>query len=108
MCIICIDCKTECECPRCPFREGKLRCWPPEITPCTICGMADDRECHDPICAVTEHFLFGGAMSNQSLSSNKDFCQICVEAAYTTNFQYQQFGMYCKKHETEHKLKSNL
>ena len=55
--------------------------------------MDDDRECVDPVCAVTEHYMLG----------DTPFCQMCVEAAHLTRFPCQQFGMYCAVHEQVHK-----
>jgi hypothetical protein len=92
MCSLCASCKTECYCPRCPHRAGKLRGWPPQVQLCSICGV-DDRDCKDPVCAVTEHYMLGDA----------PFCQMCVEAAHLTRFPCQQFGMYCSTHEQAHK-----
>jgi hypothetical protein len=95
MCSLCATCVTECYCPRCPYRKGKLRGWPPSIQPCTICGLEDDRLCADPVCAITEHFTHG----------DKLYCQICVETKYETRFLGQQMAMYCKEHEDEHKVR---
>ena len=67
--------------------------FPPEIQPCLVCSMPDDRECNDPVCAITEHFILKGDL----------YCQICVEAKYETAFPGQQIGMYCKEHEKLHK-----
>ena len=96
MCTLCADCTVECNCPRCPFRAGKMLGWPPQIQPCSVCGLDDDRLCKNAVCAVTEHFILRGEM----------FCQICVEATHATAFPRQQFGMYCKAHEAAHKSRS--
>ena len=93
MCSLCASCSTRCYCPRCPFRKGELLGWPPAIQPCIVCGMADNRECKDPVCAVTEHFLY----------TDQPYCQMCVEATHPTRFPGQQLAMYCKGHEEEHK-----
>ena len=55
--------------------------------------MDDDRDCKDPVCAITEHFMLG----------DKTYCQMCVEAKYVTRFPGQQLGMYCATHEQAHK-----
>ena len=93
MCSLCATCHFECECPRCPHRAAKLRGWPPQIQPCGVCGLDDDRECSDPVCAITEHFMLGMSL----------YCQMCVESQHETAFPSQQLGMHCKAHAQEHK-----
>ncbi len=67
--------------------------FPPEIQPCTICGMEDDRDCNQEECAIMEHCLFSGNM----------YCQICVEQEHGVAFWTNAIGMYCDEHEDAHK-----
>lgn len=89
MCDLCENCKTECDCPRCPLQEKRR-----EIQQCAICGM-DDRECKDEYCAVQEHCLFSGQM----------YCKLCVESKYGFELKMTALGMYCDEHEDAHKEK---
>ena len=93
MCQLCSTCTTMCPCPRCPFRKGRLMGFPPEIQPCTICGMEDDRNCNQEECTIMEHCLFSGDM----------YCQICVEQEHGVTFWSNAIGMYCEEHEDAHK-----
>jgi hypothetical protein len=67
--------------------------FPPEIQPCTICGMEDDRDCNQEECTIMEHCLFSGNM----------YCQICVEQEHGVAFWTNAIGMYCDEHEDAHK-----
>ena len=98
MCSICKrECKEECCCPRCPFRNGKLRGYPPCIQSCSVCGLEDDRDCNNEECALTEHFI----------ESSKKYCQLCYEKNFKIKFTYYQIGMYCSKHKKQHQQKMN-
>jgi len=98
MCSLCTTCVVECYCPRCPHRAGKLLGYPPRIQACSVCGAEDDRDCADPVCAITEHY-----MNRSDL-----FCQMCVENTHKTRFPSQMLGMYCRAHELEHKRRMRL
>ena len=94
MCTICKkECKEECGCPRCPHRNGKLRGWPPRVQACTVCCIEDDRNCTNYECTITEHFI----------ETPKKYCQLCCEKQYAIKFNYLQIGLYCTKHEADHK-----
>ena len=93
MCDLCSTCTILCSCPRCPLRKGRLIGFPQEIQPCYVCGMEDDRECHEQECTIQEHYIFGGSM----------YCQMCVEEKHRFSFSTTELGMYCDKHEDAHK-----
>lgn len=93
MCDLCSTCTSECYCPRCPRRKGRLLGFPPQIQQCAVCGMDDDRECFNKECAINEHCMFSGEM----------YCQICVEQEHGLTLMTRAIGMYCDKHEDEHK-----
>jgi hypothetical protein len=93
MCDLCSTCTSECYCPRCPHRKGRLLGYPSEIQQCAVCGMDDDRECFNKECAINEHCMFSGEM----------YCQICVEQEHGLTLLTDALGMYCDDHEDEHK-----